>query len=370
MPRIDHHTKPYDEGTINKLEIFSSYVESWLPTFIMQSHILEVNIVDFFAGLGYDSLGRAGTPILILKKIDGLFDLLMKRNTKINLYFNEYKHNKYEKLLENCKSYLESNKRLSKFVTIHFSNKDFNEIYPEIIQKTLNQPNLFLIDQSGIRFTNQENFNTLLKLETTDILFFIASSFFKRFNDKEEFNHHLHLDQELLKLNPYNFIHRLVLDTYRSLIPSNSKLKIFPFSIRKGSNIYGIIFGSKHIRGVEKFLQIAWNKSKINGEANYDIDEDVIKEQYELDFDNCNIIKQPTKIEIFQNKLELFIKEKGEVTNHDLYYFTYENGHIAKHSKEKLSELRKTNKIYFKGHSKISWNFMNNKNLVTFKWIS
>ncbi len=62
------------------------------------------------------------------------------------------------------------------------------------------------------------------------------------------------------------------LDKYRSLIPSNSKLKIFPFSIKKGAHIYGIIFGSKHILGVEKFLKIAWNKNKINGEANFDND--------------------------------------------------------------------------------------------------
>ena len=39
MARIDHHIKPYDAGTINKLEIFERYVEAWLPTFIMQKHI-------------------------------------------------------------------------------------------------------------------------------------------------------------------------------------------------------------------------------------------------------------------------------------------------------------------------------------------
>jgi len=369
MSRVDHHKKPYDEGTLNKLEIFSSYVESWLPTFIMQPHIPEVNIVDFFAGLGYDSEGQPGTPILILNKINGFFNLLMNRNTKINLYFNEYKIHKYEKLIENCESYLQQNKRLLKFVTIHFSNKDFNEVYYELIDKTLNCPNLFLLDQSGIKFTNQKNFNTLLQLKTTDFLFFISSSFFKRFNEREEFKDHIHLDEEALKVNPYNFIHRLVLEKYQSLIPKGSDLKIFPFSIKKNSNIYGIIFGSKHIRGVEKFLQIAWNMSKINGEADFDIDEDVAKEQYELNFDNFTTTKPPTKIEIFQKKLESFIKENSKVTNHDLYYFTYEQGHIAKHSKEKLSELRKIKKIYFKGHPRISWNPINNKNLVTFKWI-
>ncbi|MDA3904669.1 MAG: three-Cys-motif partner protein TcmP [Bacteroidales bacterium] len=199
MSHIDHHSKPYDEGTLNKLEIFSRYIESWLPTFIMQPHINEVNIVDFFAGLGYDSTGKSGAPILILEKIDGFFGYLMTRQTIINLYVNEFNTHKFNKLVENCDAFLDKNKRLRKFVKIHYFNEDFNVIYHKIISTTHNQPNLFLIDQNGIKFTNQENFNTLLNLKTTDFLFFISSSFFKRFNKEEEFSKHLH------RIHPTNY---------------------------------------------------------------------------------------------------------------------------------------------------------------------
>jgi hypothetical protein len=41
MAHKDHHIKPYDEGTLNKLEIFESYVQTWIPTFIMQPHIVD-----------------------------------------------------------------------------------------------------------------------------------------------------------------------------------------------------------------------------------------------------------------------------------------------------------------------------------------
>ena len=58
---------------------------------------------------------------------------------------------------------------LNRFVKIHYSNKDFNEIYTEIIAKTKNSPSLYIIDQSGIKFTNQENFNTLLNLKQTEL---------------------------------------------------------------------------------------------------------------------------------------------------------------------------------------------------------
>lgn len=285
MTHIDHHTKPYDEGTINKLEIFEKYVESWLPTFIMQSSISEINIVDFFAGLGYDSNNIPGSPIRILQTIDKFFGKLMKYNTIINLYLNEFKTDKFKNLQKNCNAYLEENSRSKRFVRIQYFNKDFNAIYKEIIIKTRNKPNLYILDQSGIKFTNQKNFNTLLTLKKTDFLFFISSSFFRRFNKEDESNRHLDINEDALKSNPYKFIHRTVIEEYRSLIPTNSKLRIFPFSIKKNANIYGIIFGSKHILGVEKFLKIAWDKNKINGEADYDIDDDTVKTQLLIDFE-------------------------------------------------------------------------------------
>jgi three-Cys-motif partner protein len=96
MAHIDHHTKPYDEGTLNKLEIFERYVEAWLPTFIMQSDVKELNIVDFFAGMGYDSKSQKGSPIRILDKIGSFVKNIIEKNKIINLYFNEYKKDKFE----------------------------------------------------------------------------------------------------------------------------------------------------------------------------------------------------------------------------------------------------------------------------------
>jgi three-Cys-motif partner protein len=369
MAHIDHHIKPYDEGTIRKLEIFENYVQTWLPTFIMQPNITEVNIVDFFAGMGYDIEGAKGSPIRILDKIDSFFPILMQNNTIVNLFLNEYKPKKFEVLEKNCDEYLENHKRLKKFVRVHYSNKDFNEIYKEIIIKTKESPSLYIIDQSGIKFTNQENFNTLLYLKQTDFLFFISSSFFKRFSNEEEFSNHLEIAEKDLKENPFNFIHRIVLEKYRSLIPAQSELKIFPFSIKKGANIYGIIFGSKHILGVEKFLHIAWQKNNINGEADYDIDQDKTKQQLVLNFDNPDETKKLTKKEIFEVNLQKYIEAKGNVTNIDLYYFTYGNGHISEHTSSFLKKLKLLKKISYNGHPRINWSSVKQNIVVEFKWL-
>jgi len=365
MPYIDHHKKPYDEGTLNKLDIFERYIEAWLPTFIMQSHIKEINIVDFFSGLGYDSNGIAGSPIRTLEKINTFLGWLIQNRTKINLFLNEFDKKKFDVLKINCNNFLEKNKQLNEFVEIHYSNQDFNQIYNEIIIKTKNKPNLYIIDQNGIKFTNKDNFNTLLNLDTTDFLFFISSSFFKRFSGEDEFNKHLDISEEDLQSNPYNFIHRIVLDKYRSLIPEGSKQQIFPFSIKKGANIYGIIFGSKHFVGVEKFLKIAWDTNKLNGEANFDIDNDFEKSQPSL----FPEMKQLTKIEGFEHQLEDFLKKNKIVTNEQLYYFTYKNGHIVEHTNNHLRKLRNKKIIDFTGHPKISWKKIKEKDIVNFRWL-
>ena len=36
--RKDLHAKPFDEGTLKKLEIFELYTREWLPTFLMSEY--------------------------------------------------------------------------------------------------------------------------------------------------------------------------------------------------------------------------------------------------------------------------------------------------------------------------------------------
>ena len=46
MATIDLHSKPFDESTITKLEIFEDYAKAWIPTFVMQKDIKEIHDED------------------------------------------------------------------------------------------------------------------------------------------------------------------------------------------------------------------------------------------------------------------------------------------------------------------------------------
>ena len=56
----DLHKKPFPTETITKLEVFEAYLQEWLPVFIHNPYVDEVNICDFFAGAGEDSIGVPG----------------------------------------------------------------------------------------------------------------------------------------------------------------------------------------------------------------------------------------------------------------------------------------------------------------------
>ncbi len=119
---------------------------------------------------------------------------------------------------------------------------------------------------------------------------------------------------------------------------------MYPYSLKKGANIYGIIFGASHIRAVDKFLAIAWKRNGINGQANFDIEDDEVKAQGEL-------FKKPTKVEVFKEKVRGKVLAKEITNNFQLLDYALEEGHIGKHAAEVLQEMKKKGEISFEGKS-------------------
>jgi len=95
--------RKFDELTMTKLFIFEKYVENWIPVFLKQK-VDCIYIFDFFAGIGYDSQNNPGSPIRIINQIKSYQSIIY--NTKIILFFNEYKKKNFEKLKSNCDNYL------------------------------------------------------------------------------------------------------------------------------------------------------------------------------------------------------------------------------------------------------------------------
>jgi hypothetical protein len=193
---------------------------------------------------------------------------------------------------------------------------------------------------------SEQYFLELEQTRQTDFLYFLSASYFWRFGHSEEFKIHLDIDMVEAKKDPYKFIHRNIIEQLRRKLPSHTHLKLYPFSLKKGANIHGIIFGATHPRAVDKFLSIAWKRNETNGQANFDIDDDKTKNQLPL-FDE----KKLKRIEEFKRNVRDKVL-KGEIkSNFEMLTFVYNQGHIGKHASDCLKEMKKIKEISFDGTS-------------------
>jgi hypothetical protein len=137
-------------------------------------------------------------------------------------------------------------------------------------------------------------------------------------------------------------VHRAVVNYYRSRIPAGNNLFLGSFSIKKRSNIYGLIFGSHHPLGIHKFLQVAWAADGIAGEANFDIERDNIgPEEGILALD----VMRPNKIREFEQELEAALRSGKLRSEADLVRFCIEAGMTCQHSSSVLKKLKKAQTI-------------------------
>ncbi len=350
MPYKDLHESPFDETTIAKLEIFEDYAQAWIPTFVM-SGVDTIRIYDFFAGTGYDKNGVEGSPIRLLNKIKEQIGNIFQKKVKIKVFLNEWEHNKKEQhkfqlLQKACDEYLEKNSDMKQAIELNLFNEDFEILFPKLLPVIKQYPSLIYLDQNGIKFLSEKYFLELEKTKQTDFLYFVSASYFWRFGDSKEFKVHLDIDMAAAKKDPYNFIHRNIIAQLRKKLPVNTKLRLYPFSLKKGPNIHGIIFGASHPRAVDKFLSIAWKRNETNGEANFDIDDDKKKSQLSFFGD-----KKLTKIEEFKQDVRDRILQKEITNNFELLEFVHSEGHIGTHASECLKEMKKKGEIDYKGIS-------------------
>lgn len=248
--------------------------------------------------------------------------------------------------MDACNNYLEENKDVKRATEITFYNEDFAKLFKKLFPIIEKHPSLVFLDQNGIKFLSPEYFLKLEKTKRTDFLYFLSASYFWRFGHTDEFKLHLDIDMEMAKKNPYHLIHRSVIEQIQKKVPTGSKLKLYPYSIKKKSNIYGIIFGTSHPLAVDKFLGISWKRNSINGEANFDIDQDASKGQIDIWGQ-----RKLTKLEKFEKNLKEEILNKNIQNNFEALEFAYRNGHIPKHAADVIREIKNNGLIDYDSHS-------------------
>jgi three-Cys-motif partner protein len=331
----DIHKLPFDEGTRAKLAIFRDYIRQWLPVFIAKREIIwsTINIYDFFSGPGSDCHGTQGTPVIILEELAPFLEEIKAKNLTVNLYFNEYDATKAGLLIKKIEGYRGGPYNIV-VESLDFK-ESFERQYP--LMRKPHCANLLFLDQNGIKHITEDVFHKIVALKTTDFLFFVSSSTVKRFSDHPSIAQHIKLNTEDVEKTPYHKIHRLVTDYYRSLIPKEKSYFLASFSLKKNAGLYGLIFGSAHVLGIEKFLNTCWTIDPDRGEANFDIDGDNLRPGQGDLF--TGEVAKPKKVDLFEQELRAKIITSEFSNDREIYLFTIMNGFTPAHARKVLSRL-------------------------------
>jgi len=340
----DIHNEPFDEGTKAKLQIFNDYLRSWLPVFLAPKRSIwtSINIFDFFAGPGEDIVGCKGTPLRIVSEMGPYHREILSKGLIVNLYLNEFNAHKCLLLKKRVKQFQEMHQLPYQITMDSLNFKDaFDKYYNRM--RTAKAANLILLDQSGVKHITNEVFQKIVTLSSTDFLFFISSSTIRRFADLPSIQQYINVTKEEVTVTDYNKIHKFVLEYYRDLLPKNQEYYLAPFSIKKGANIYGLIFGSGHILGIDKFLHVCWKIDPERGEANFDIDRDnILPGQLGL---FTGDVQQPKKVDVFECELRKGIIQKEFENDEDIYLFTITNGFLPSHARKVIKSLIDEHKL-------------------------
>lgn len=329
MSRSDFFKK-FDEHTLVKLKVWENYVTEWLPVFLNQEWVKGINIVDLFSGPGKTESGQEGSPLVAIKTVTEKYASKLNDDLKsIKFFFNDINTAYYNKLKDRILE-IELNDKIK----YELFNLNFNNCYQKI-KPNLAMPgvaNLIFIDPFGTD-PDDDFIIDVAKTPLTDFLLFVPSNYILRFGDKE-------IRGSARNMNDKNAssITRAVGKYYQDKISQQvSNYYLWQFSLKEDGQYYGIIFGSSHPLGVEKFISVSWKMDLLNGEANYDIDDD------QIDPRNLVLFKkygQTKKVNSFNEELESYVRSRiKEVTDSDVALFTIKRGMQAKHAKDVYANL-------------------------------
>jgi len=274
----------FNEATLLKLSIFGECFEEWFPVFLHSQWYKKLYVFDFFAGSGTDIDNNPGSPLILLDRAKGeQRKYCSKCNKDVWFVFNEMIDEKFEELKQNADAFvqkcMESNNCSKCIFRYSVKNDDFRNIFSLEGVKDIFQSKEYgkfvLLDQYGFSQIDEKVFSQLVSFPKTDFIFFISSSFISRFREHPNTVKHIDTSKIAFENRKPNEIHRAVADYFRSLIPEGKEYYLHHFSIQKEmnkGNYYGLIFGSNHSLGMEKFLKVCWKHDPFSGEANYNID--------------------------------------------------------------------------------------------------
>jgi len=342
--------KLHSNGTRTKLEIFDKYFKESLPVFIHSPFFENIYIYDLFAGKGKDENGDYGTSLNILSGIVPHCDAIKQKGKNIYVILND--KDEHETLSDNVNEFLNlcgENCAAGECILKNGKNlivksNDFesyfnNTIYP-VLKNKQNSAKIVFLDPFNF-IMNEPLFKKLTSLKSTDFICFMPSSYLRRFRATKAFDNFIKKEHLNFDDSRPNECHRDIAQYFESLV-TDKEYYIGHFSIQYESNYYGVIFGSNHTFGAEKFQKVCWDIDETTGEADYNIDRVLTYQGQTVLFEEDSI---PEKTKKFNDELRKKILGGVIKTDVEAYKFALSIRCLPKMAATVLKELMLENKI-------------------------
>ena len=359
MAKKDINKHEFTEETKLKLDLFRECYREWFPVFVHNPYIKRIYVYDMFAGSGKDAIGNPGSPIILFQESRGdkkqhCQSLLKNKTPKVFFAFNEYESLKKDELEANvteefelCKSECaETDCPFEK--SFYYGQNDFSDLISNKVNfnqilSNKSYAKFILLDQYGFKQINDDVFLKLVNSPNTDFIFFIASSFIKRFKDMPAVTAYFDRNKICYDDTRPQECHRVITDYFRNLIPAEKEYYMHSFTIKKGTNYYGLIFGTNHSLGMEKFVKVCWKHDNQAGESNCNINNDY--ERDSLFFNSEETVKKNA----MQEELKTKILHSEIADNETGLKYALKNGCEPKLFVDVVKKLRTQNIIRIEG---------------------
>lgn len=350
----DINDRPFDECTQLKLDLFREFFREWISVFAYNQSVSKIYVYDLFAGSGQDPLGHPGSPRILIQEARGKnfqYCGAFGRNgeNKVKFAFNELLPGKEKELEVNVNKELSSCKNDCPHLQCPFEKSvSFNQVsFEEILKnenfiKIMRNPKyakFLLLDQYGYKEISDDVFKELIAYPKTDVLFYISSSNIKRFKNMPAVQKYLAIASDDYDGTKTREAHRVILNHYKSLVPNGHEYYLHGFTIKRDSNYWGVVFGSSHSYGMEKFVRVCWDHDEYSGDSNCMIDNN----WGEL------FLKESCKRTRIKEEIKSRILTGEIATNIQGMKFALHNGCLPKFFHEVVAEMLKEDEISVKG---------------------
>ncbi|MBU3928138.1 MAG: hypothetical protein KKB74_10060, partial [Bacteroidetes bacterium] len=289
------------------------------------------------------------TAFNILNEIKPYCDDIRKSKKKVYIILNDKQVSEVLKsnvlnFFKTCKTNCNGDCVFAEDENLIIRAEDFETYFPKIYPNMLKRKKAAkLLYLDPFKFViDSDLFQKLINIPSADFICFMPSFFLRRFPNEPAFNKYIDTKEiDFVESKPAH-CHRVIADYFKTLVPPDKEYFMGCFSIKKDSGYNGLLFGSNHTFGAEKFQKVCWKIDEITGEADYNIDRELTYDKQGVLFEEAKI---PLKIKQFNLDLENEIKSGKIKTDVDAYKYALNNRCLVKHTAERLKELMMEGKI-------------------------